>query len=395
MGFWERLDKFNLAIEKIQDWLNDTPVYLCLAHDAILREKIKIILTKYALYDEVNARDLEFNGFGLLEIEFVGKEVENFKIIVGKTVFDYLRSYYLGFASTQTDVQKIGENMYVINIYYSFDKKTLRNFEAYFAETSNYKKQEALEREVIKEKEMGGKIEDRIKIGVTSFDGVNVPVTIPLKNHVHWLICGGSGSGKSVLTLYILNQLMDYATELYIADFKRTNDYVGIASKYAGGSDCTSLFMEYYRAYEELKAGKKGRIWFLWDEMAGNLLWQESQDKKLCQEIKNKMGEILMMGRELAGGASSAGIISILQRPDSSNFSVGSRENYHVKILLGASSAESRKMMGFSSDEIPKDFKAGVGKGMLMTDEDPVPIAFTVPQIDKGTITRLLQEKAL
>lgn len=236
-------------------------------------------------------------------------------------------------------------------------------------------------------------MEDRIKLGVTLFEDINIPVSIPLKNHVHWLVCGGSGSGKSVLTLYILNQLIHFATQIYIADFKNTKDYEGISKKYAIGADCSSLFLDFYKEYEEIKSGtKKGHIWFLWDEMVGNLIWQESQDKKLCQELKNKMGEVLMMGRELAGG--SAGIISILQRPDSSNFSTGSRENYHVKILLGKSSIESRKMMGFLSDEIPSDFKAGIGKGLLITDENPFPIAFTAPYIDKVKITRLLQKKA-
>lgn len=236
-------------------------------------------------------------------------------------------------------------------------------------------------------------MEDRIKLGVTYFEGTNIPVRIPLKNHVHWLVCGGSGSGKSVLTLYILNQLLQYATRIYIADFKNTKDYEGITSKYAIGAACSTLFLDFYKEYEEIKAGtKKGHIWFLWDEMAGNLIWQEAQDKKLCQELKNKMGEVLMMGRELAGG--SAGIITILQRPDSSNFSTGSRENYHVKILLGKSSVESRKMMGFLTDEIPPDFKTGIGKGLLITDENPFPVAFTAPYIDKAKIIKLLQRKA-
>ena len=61
--------------------------------------------------------------------------------------------------------------------------------------------------------------------------------------------------------------------------------------------------------------------------------------------------------------------------------------------MLGASSIESRKMMGFLSDEIPEDFKAGVGKGLLMTDEKPFPVAFTVPQIDKNRMIKLLQKK--
>lgn len=57
MGFWEKLDKFNLLIEGIQDWFDDSPLYLRLSYDKILREKIKAVLKKYALYDEVNMMD--------------------------------------------------------------------------------------------------------------------------------------------------------------------------------------------------------------------------------------------------------------------------------------------------------------------------------------------------
>lgn len=235
-------------------------------------------------------------------------------------------------------------------------------------------------------------MEDRIKIGYTDFDGVIVPLTLSIRNQVNLNVCGGSGNGKTYFCLFLLNQLQKYATDIYIADFKNTRDYEGITSDYAVGADCVTLFQKYYERYQAIKLGEeKGRIWFVWDEMAGNLLWLESQDKKLAQDIKSKMGEILMMGRALAGG--SAGLITVLQRPDSSNYSNGSRENYHVKILLGMSSIESRKMMGFLSDEIPKNFKPGVGKGLIMTDEKPFPVAFTVPQIDKDKLIKLLQKK--
>lgn len=162
MGFWEKLEQFNLAIEKVQDLLDDSPINLCLSYDEILKEKIKSVLTKYALYDEVNVRDFGFNGFGLLEIEFVGKEPEldNFKIVVEKVVFDYLRSYYLNFTRTKTDVYKTGENMYSVRVYYSFTKKTLRNFELYFSEISGYKKQEILEKETIKDEELEREIRE-------------------------------------------------------------------------------------------------------------------------------------------------------------------------------------------------------------------------------------------
>lgn len=162
MGFWEKLEQFNLAIEKVQDLLDTSPINLCLSYDEILKEKIKSVLTKYALYDEVNVRDYGFNGFGLLEVEFVGKETEldNFKIVVEKIVFDYLRSYYLDFTRTKTDTYKTGENMYSVRVYYSFTKKTLRNFELYFSEISDYKKKEILEKEIIKDEELEKELQE-------------------------------------------------------------------------------------------------------------------------------------------------------------------------------------------------------------------------------------------
>ena len=161
MGFWEKLDKFNLLIEGIQDWFDDSPLYLRLSYDKILREKIKAVLKKYALYDEVNMMDECFKGFGILRVEFVGKEgeLEDFKIIVEKIVFDYMYSYYLDFTRTKMDTQKIGENMYVVIVYYYFSKKTWRNFQKYFDEISNHNKQEVLTKEIIIDDELEREME--------------------------------------------------------------------------------------------------------------------------------------------------------------------------------------------------------------------------------------------
>ena len=122
---------FKLILKKVVDWLDDSPTSLCLSGDEVLKEKIKTILEKYALYDEVNAADYTFNGFGLFAVEFLGQEtdLEKFSLILRKTVFDYLRLYYLDFTKTEINTQKIGDNIYVVNIYYSFSRKTLKNFE--------------------------------------------------------------------------------------------------------------------------------------------------------------------------------------------------------------------------------------------------------------------------
>ena len=76
MSIWKKIDKVNTMLEKIQDFFDDSPIYLNLSRDMILRQKVKNCLSKYALYDEVNMIDSVFNDIGWIQIEFVGKESE-------------------------------------------------------------------------------------------------------------------------------------------------------------------------------------------------------------------------------------------------------------------------------------------------------------------------------
>lgn len=78
MSIWEKIDKVNTVLEKIQDFFDDSPIYLNLSRDMVLRQKVKDCLNKYALYDEVNMIDSVFNNIGWIQIEFVGKESELF-----------------------------------------------------------------------------------------------------------------------------------------------------------------------------------------------------------------------------------------------------------------------------------------------------------------------------
>lgn len=156
MSIWEKIDKVNTVLEKIQDFFDDSPIYLNLSRDMILRQKVKNCLSKYALYDEVNMIDSVFNDIGWIQIEFVGKESELslFQVVIEKIIFDYLKSGSLDYTRTKSSAQKVSENIYVVNIYYSFNKKTLKNFELYFSQVSNYKKQELLKNETIIDNEL-------------------------------------------------------------------------------------------------------------------------------------------------------------------------------------------------------------------------------------------------
>lgn len=156
MEYNKLLRKLKEMIKKIEEWFDTSPVHLCLSCDCTLRLKIKSALEKYSLYTEVKMLDESFHGFGICNVEFVGKEVEldNFKLVVEKILFDYLYPYYLRFVKISADTQKIDENIYVVRIYYSFSEKTLKNYEKYFDEIGKHKKQEALEKEFVVDKEL-------------------------------------------------------------------------------------------------------------------------------------------------------------------------------------------------------------------------------------------------
>lgn len=156
MKFWEKVNKFNEVIEKIIDWFDESPSHLWLSYDGAMREKIKTALKRYAIYDEVNMIDEGFNGFGLVKVEFIGKEaeLEDFKILIGKLIYDYLFFRFLEYARVRMDAQKISENIYVILVYYSFSRKTLKNFESHFAEISCHRKKETLDGKIIIDDEL-------------------------------------------------------------------------------------------------------------------------------------------------------------------------------------------------------------------------------------------------
>lgn len=223
------------------------------------------------------------------------------------------------------------------------------------------------------------------------YPGVALPLDIDLEKECHWLIIGGSGSGKTIFLLYALNGVLNSPISLYLADFKGSGDFLHLTSDYAEFGDCVQLIEKFYSHYQEIKEKKSGKkILLICDEFAGFLVWLEGQDKKKAAEIKNKIAEILMQGRSLPGGG-SAWFWAVCQRADSTYFAHGARDNYMLIAGLGRLSKESRGML-FSGEDIPEYFP-GVGRGLILTPGKPVRV-FQVPEINKDKLIQLLQRKA-
>ncbi len=233
-----------------------------------------------------------------------------------------------------------------------------------------------------------------IKIGfeVTEFQGVFLPLEISLEKSCHWLITGGSGSGKSILLLYALNSLLNAPISLYIADYKGEGNFLNITERYAEFGDCVNLVENFYEHYQDIKQNRTGeRIFLAFDEFPSFLIWLEGTNPKKATIIKNRMAEILMQGRALPGGG-SAWFWCVCQRADSTYFSHGARDNYMVSIAMGRLSKESKGML-FPGEEIPEDYVPCTGRGLILEDGKPLRV-FQVPQIDKIRLKKLLLKKA-
>lgn len=201
-------------------------------------------------------------------------------------------------------------------------------------------------------------------------------IEISLASCPHYLITGGTGSGKTTYSLYLLGKLcLTYKNaKVYILDFKgdehfqRFNNY----ENYFSYVDCIAGLREVYEEFSErLKiTGDFPPLIIFVDELA-SMISYFSRSTSEKNEIQRIIAEILMMGR-----SKSVHIITSTQRPDSSLFSNGARDNYTFKLGLGNLSSEGKKMIFPSSDIVFKKCNVGYGYLSLHSNE---PIFVGVP----------------
>ena len=133
-------------------------------------------------------------------------------------------------------------------------------------------------------------------------------------------------------------------------------------------------------------------ITLIWDEYMANILALQSISKKEAEEAMRKVSEILMLGRSL-----SIRLLISCQRPDASAFPSGSRLNYGIIIIVGASIRSIYEML------IPKEYidaigerKFGVGEGIVLLQGSKLGFV-KIPKIhdilEIGTHIRIKREK--
>lgn len=199
--------------------------------------------------------------------------------------------------------------------------------------------------------------------------GKKMPITtdISTKTNSHIILSGISGSGKSYCENILLAKIANTEGVVYFADFKQDDsfDFLRECPRYYPYEKTLEALEIVYEILHKRQSGEdtsRSPITLVWDEYMANILSLIGKDKKKATDVMNKVSEILMVGRSLG-----LRLLNSCQRPDSVAFSNGSRENYGIRIILGAAIKSIYEML------IPKDFiedigdrKFGRGEGVVL-----------------------------
>ncbi|MDD6072382.1 MAG: hypothetical protein PUC12_16460 [Clostridiales bacterium] len=237
-------------------------------------------------------------------------------------------------------------------------------------------------------------MDDLIMVGYNFYlyrmQGIKIPIYAPLAGH--YIIVGGSGSGKSTSILYWLYKAKKNVSDLYIADFKASREFEGISEHYAEFDACYELIKLYYKAFLTTPEGGNGKIRILLiDEIAGLLTYYSisKEGKQKADEIRQMMSSILMLGR-----SRKCFLWLSMQRYTASIFpaSSGSADNFHVSVGLGKLTVDGRKGL-FAGEhfEGEDELQFGQGKGIILIDGQPLR-GIIIPKVSKKKLLELLQK---
>lgn len=235
-----------------------------------------------------------------------------------------------------------------------------------------------------------------IKLGMEIDRPISVMADISKTGHI--CLVGGTGSGKTVATLYFIYNILCkplMCSDLYIGDFKKSNDYKGISNHFAEFSDVVQLIEDFYIDFQSTPENNPEIKILLIDEYAGFIIWLLQQDKKKCEEVKGKISNILMLGR-----SRHCYVWCVQQRISSQLFTtgIGAIDNFQICIGLGRLSVESRKSL-FAGEHLEnakfeRNFRPKAGQGLCLIDGQTLK-TIQIPWIeDKEILKVLLSKKA-
>lgn len=175
--------------------------------------------------------------------------------------------------------------------------------------------------------------------------GIKVYYKVDLDRHPHLLCVGATSSGKTYALTLFLGKLAKYepGVQIVICDYKKSGfGWLDRCSGFYGYTKAVEGIANVYSEFEarlEANDTKRNarRVVLLIDEYAAMLA---SLDKKSSEEVKRKVGAMLMAGRSLG-----IHIVIGVQRADAEHFRAGARDQFGAVLMLGNLSKEQKAML--------------------------------------------------
>lgn len=199
----------------------------------------------------------------------------------------------------------------------------------------------------------------------------NVGSYLKIEDLINLLVVGATGTGKTVAIKTILAKICRCckSPEIWILDYKNI-DFRAFADEplmnYFSYNDCATGLNKFYDAFKAQQAtGKAGKPQYLiCDEWGAFIL---SREKREGDALKQKLSELLMMGR----GYNFFVIIG-MQRANAEYFVSGSRDNFEGVLALGNLSKEQKQMLFPEEQRAHMDMVSHRGEGYLYVSGNPI-----------------------
>ena len=188
-------------------------------------------------------------------------------------------------------------------------------------------------------------------------NGVKISVDFDVTPHL--LIVGPTGSRKTTATRLLIGKLALQNSDVIFrfADFKNWGDYDFAKNKLLDMQDAIDDGDMMLKTRQGWHHDIYEPYFLILDEFPSFILSLDSKERKKYQ---SSVSRLLMMGRSF-----NIHLVLIAQRPDSSLFSNGARDNFGFRLGLGGLSSESRTMLFSGEKGDPDWFNNKPGEGIL------------------------------
>ncbi|AOA00914.1 hypothetical protein BFC22_05225 [Carnobacterium divergens] len=196
----------------------------------------------------------------------------------------------------------------------------------------------------------------------------------------HILVAGGTGSGKSLFISFVILQLLQKKSGLYLCDPK--NSDLGSLSVYLGTDRVATTpnniarivrlaveemkeRYEFMNAPENFKYGANysdfnfNQIWLIFDEIGAFVATAtDKKSKEVVNEVMDGIKQLILLGRQAGTYVLVAG-----QQINANNLNTELRDNLGLRLALGSNSQEGYRMVLGSAmpDNLKKIEEKGAG----------------------------------